>query len=219
MRYLIITIIFIALAITGKAQENMLIKKIAGKEIIRKGYNESGDLISKQKFSISNLDSSKDYLSVKILVSLFDDKDKLTNSYTTTYVCNPGESNIILSVFPFARQNNADYIIEASSTGLKGLYNFPENVNKLSDVNLTMSVKSGLLSFFGSKNIVSLKNRSVEIKVGNYILKSDLTVDAYLWGMRVKSIRYVVIEKLDSERFIISQVFRNEDGSYFSIDY
>ncbi len=219
VRYYIIITIFFALAISCQAQENMLIKKIAGKEIVRTGYDESGELISKQKFSISNLDTKDGYLSAKISVLLFDEKDILTGSYTTVYVCKPDESDILVTVFSLASQNNAEYVIETSSTDFKGLYNFPENIKKLNDVDFEMSVKSGLLSFFGSKNRVSIKKRTLEMENADYILKSDLTVEAYLWGIRVKTISYVVIEKLDSEKSFISQVFRNDDGSYFSINY
>lgn len=208
-----------ALAINCQAQENMLIKKIAGKEIVRTSYNESGDLISKQKFSISNLETKDGNLSTEISVLLFDEKDILTGSYTTVYDCKPDESDILLTVFSLASQNNAEYVFEASSTGFTGLYNIPENTKKLNDINFEMSVKSGLLSFFGSKSRVSIKNRIIEMENAVYILKSDLAVEAYLWGMRVKTIRYVVIEKLDSEKSFISQVFRNDDGSYFSINY
>jgi hypothetical protein len=197
----------------------MLIEQIAGRDIIRTGYNEAAVLISKQKFSIGNLDTVKGDLSVKIIVLLFNEKDKLTDSYTTDYVCKPDESNVLLTVFAFARQNDAEYVIEASSPEFKELYNFSDNTKKLNDLSVEMSVKSGLLSFFGSKNKVSIKNRRLELETANYILKSDLRVDAYLWGIRVKSIRYQVIEKLDSEKSLTHQKFISEDGSYFLIDY
>ena len=57
------------------------------------------------------------------------------------------------------------------------------------------------------------------METGNYILTSDLTVEAYLWGVRVKSIQYRVTERLDQEKSLISQNFKNEDGSYFLINY
>lgn len=219
IKYLIITVILLAWLRVCQGQENMLIEQIAGREIVRKGYNEAGDQISKQKFSISKLDTVEGFLSVQIRVSLFDEKDKLTDSYTTDYVCKPDESNVLVTVFPFARQNDAEYVIETSSPEFKELYDFSDNAKKLNDLSVEMSVKSGLLGFFGSKNRISIKNRSIKMETGNYILKSDLTVDAYLWGIRVKSIRYQVTERLDTERFLTRQKFENENGSYFLISY
>jgi hypothetical protein len=155
------------------------------------------------------------FLSVQIRVSLFGEKDKLTESYTTDYVCKPDESNVLVTVFPFARQNDAEYVIETSSPEFKELYDFSDNAKKLNDLIVEMSVKSGLLGFFGSKNRISIKNRSLEMETGNYILTSDLTVESYLWGIRVKSIRYRVTERLNPERLLMSQEFQNKSGSFF----
>lgn len=200
-------------------QENMLIEQIAGKSIVRTSYDKAGDQTSKQKFNISNLEKVKEYMSVKISVLLFDGKEKLTDSYTTVYVCKPEESNVLVTVFPFARKNDAEYVIQTYSPGFKELYDFPDNAKKLSDLSLEMSVKSGLLGFFGSKNRISIKNRSLEMKSGNYILTSDLTLDAFLLGIRVKSIQYHITEKLSAKRWLTEQKFKNEDGSYFLINY
>lgn len=218
-KYFIIAMILLAWGRICRGQDNMLIEQIAGRDIIRKGYNEAGDKISKQKFSISNLDTLKGILSVQIRVSLFDEKDKLTDSYTTDYVCKPDESNVLLTVFPFARQNDAEYVIETSSPEFKELYDFSDNAKKLNDLSVEMSVKSGLLGFFGSNNRISIKNRSLEMETGNYILTSDLTVEAYLWGLRVKSIQYEVIEMLNAEKFLMSQKFQNKSGSFFIVNY
>jgi len=219
IRYFFIIIALTTWAKVSYGQDDMLIEQIAGRDIVRTSYNEASDQISKQKFNISNLDTVKEYLSVKIKVLLFDEKEKLTDSYTTVYVCKPDESNVLVTVFPFTLKNDAEYVIEASSPGFKELYDFPDNAKKLNDLSLEMSVKSGLLGFFGSKNRISINNRNLEMKTGNYILTSDLMLDAYLWGIRVKSIQYQVIERLDSKKSLISQKFKNEDGSYFLINY
>ncbi len=215
----VIIIVLLAWANICQGQENMLIEQIAGRDIVRTSYNEADDQISKQKFHISNLDTVKGYLSVEIRVLLFDEKEKLTDSYTTVYVCKPDESNVLVTVFPFALKNDAEYAIEASSPGFKELYDFSDNAKKLSDLSLEMSVKSGLLGFFGSRNRISIRNRNLEMKSGNYILTSDLILDAFLWGIRVKSIQYHVTEKLSAKRWLTEQKFRNEDGSYFLINY
>ena len=57
IKYFIIAMILLALGKICRGQDNMLIEQIAGRDIIRRGYNEAGDQISKQKFSISKLDT------------------------------------------------------------------------------------------------------------------------------------------------------------------
>jgi len=44
-------------------------------------------------------------------------------------------------------------------------------------------------------------------------------LDAFLWGIRVKSIQYHVTEKLSAKRWLAEQKFKNEDDSYFLIHY
>ena len=199
--------------------QDMLIEQIAGKEITRSAYNKEKELISKQVFKVGPMQDNDNRLRVELQVNLFDRDGNLSKSYTTQYVCEPGKSAVLLSVFPFARKADAEYVIDASSPGFKRLYDFEPDDNILEDLSLEMSIESGLLGFFGSKNIMSITERKLSQNKNGFTLKSNITIKAYLWGMKVKTIRYKVTEKLDPNKQLLNQMFMAEDGSYFLMNY
>jgi len=214
------SIFILTLLLVGRAYgQEMLIEQIAGKEVVRKAYDEDKKLNSKQVFQVGQLQTIGNQLKVQLQVSLYDEDGGLTDKYTTQYTCEPGKSDVLLSVFPFARQGNAEYVIEASSSGFKKLYDFDADDKTLEDLRLEMSVESGILRFFGSKNLLSLTDRSLSKNEEGFTLKSSLTLEAYLWGIRVKTIHYRVTEKLDKNKTLLSQMFMEEDGSYFLMNY
>src|SRR5680860_532965 len=183
--------------------QEMLIEQIAGKEVIRQSFNAAKELTSKQVFQVGQLQTKGNQLVVRLQVSLYDKDLKLTDQYITKYTCEPDKSDILLSVFPFARKGDAEYIIEASSSGFTKLYDFSPVTKKLEDLSLEMSVESGILSFFGSKNLLSLTERRLRKNENGYTLQSQMTIEAYLWGLKVKTIRYRITEKLDHNRALL----------------
>lgn len=197
----------------------MLIEQIAGKEVIRQTFNATKELTSRQVFQVGQLQTKGNQLVVRVQVSLYDEDLKLTDQYITEYNCEPDRSDILLTVFPFSRKGDAEYIIEASSSGFKKLYVFSPDIKKLDDLSLEMSVESGILSFFGSKNLLTLTDRRLRKNENGYTLESQMTIEAYLWGLKVKTLRYRVTEKLDQNRTLLSQMFIDKDGSYFLMDY
>lgn len=197
----------------------MLIEQIAGKEIVRKAFNEEKELTSKQVFKVGELQTKGNKLTVEFQVNLFDTDGKLSEKYFTQYTCKPDKSNVLLTVFPLAGKGDAEYVIKTSSTGFKRLYDFETGDNTLEDLSMEMSMKSGLLGFFGSKNRITLTNRRVFKTAGDFHLYSQLTIKAYLWGLKVKTIQYTVKEKLNANRTLLSQKFMAEDGSYFLVEY
>tara|TARA_R110001592_G_scaffold68626_1_gene210278 strand:- start:35902 stop:36558 length:657 start_codon:yes stop_codon:yes gene_type:complete len=199
--------------------QDMLIEQIAGKEVVRKTFNDDKELTAKQVFKVGELQTTGNQLSVQLQVSLFDEDGELEDKYLTKFTCEPGKSDVLLAVFPFARQGNAEYVIEASSPGFKRLYDFDADDKTLPNLSLEMSIESGVLSFFGSKSVVAISDRKVSTSSSGFTLTSRLTIKAYMWGLKVKTITYQVTEKLDKNQRLISQVFREEDGSYFLMNY
>ncbi|MDZ7846513.1 MAG: hypothetical protein U5L96_06970 [Owenweeksia sp.] len=199
--------------------QDMLIEQIAGKKIVRQAYNEEKEFISKQIFVVSPLQKMDNRLKVELRVSMYDEDSKLTEKYTTQYTCEPAKSDVLLTVFPFARKGDAEYVIDVSSSDFKRLYDFEPGEKTLNDLSLQMSVKSGILGFFGSKNVIKLTNRNLSKNEEGFILKSNLTIEAYLWGMKVKTISYQVTEKLDDNKQLLYQKFITDDGSYFLMNY
>lgn len=199
--------------------QDMLIEQIAGKEIVRKAFNAEKEQISKQVFKVEELQTSGSELTVELQVKLFDEDGKLVENYFTRYTCESGKSDVLVTVFPFARKDDAEYVVEASSPGFKRLYDFESGDNTLEDLSMEMSIKSGLLGFFGSKNKVTLSKRRVNKTASGFDLQSQLTMEAYLWGIKVKTIRYAITEKLDNNRTLLSQNFTAKDGSSFTMNY
>lgn len=199
--------------------QDMLIEQIAGKEVVREAFNADKKLISKQVFKVGKLQTKGSKLAVELQVSLLNENGKLVEKYFTQYTCEPGKSDVLLTVFPFARKGDAKYVIETSSPGFKNLYGFEPGEKTLADLSMEMSIKSGLLGFFGSKNRVNLSKRMVNKTAGGFDLQSQLTVEAYLWGLKVKTIRYILTEKLDNNRTLLSQKFTAKDNSYFLMKY
>lgn len=199
--------------------QEMLIEQVAGKEVVRTTYNERDELTSKQVFEVSPLSTNGDRLSVELGVRLYNSDGNLTDIYTTQYTCEPPEADILLTVFPSAQKKDAEFVIEASSPGFRRLYDIDPGEKTMKDLNLEMSLESGMLGFFGSKSLFSLTDRSIESEENGYTLKSTLTIEAYLLGLRVKTVRYRVTEKLDTDYRLLNQMFRTGDGPYFTIKY
>jgi len=99
--YTILTFIFILTANFISAQDDMLIEQLAGKTIIRENFDEGSQLIGKQIFRISNIEKSGDSYSVEITTELYDKDETLDEKYKTYYTCKPGQSSVIVMVFPF----------------------------------------------------------------------------------------------------------------------
>lgn len=77
----------------------MFIEQIQEKTITRENFNSSGKHKSKQEFVAGKITQSTNTLRISIQTRFYDKTNKLTSSYTTTYRCEPRESNVLLSVF------------------------------------------------------------------------------------------------------------------------
>lgn len=214
--FLFILSIFIGSMACG---QDMLIEQIAGKEVVRKAFNAEKELISKQVFKVGELQTKGNKLTVELQVTLFDEDGKLKEKYYTQYTCKPDKSDVLITVFPFARKNDAEYVIGTSSTNFKNLYDFKPGEKTLEDLSMEMSIESGVLSFFGSKNLLILTDRNLSLNEDGFTLKSTLTIESYLWGVKVKTISYQLTEKLDKNRSLLNQKFNNEGDSYFLMNY
>lgn len=212
-------LLFVFSAGSTVGQNNMLIRKLSGKEIQRLSYDKKGNLESRQVFQISKLDSSQEILSVKMEVQVFNRKGKLENRYSSTYTCRPDKSDILLSVIPLSANKNTKYVVEANTNNFESLYNFSDKFTQLKDIAIDVNVKSGVLGFLGSKSKITISNRNLIRKEQNYTINSDLTVDAFLLGVIIKSVQYHVVENLSNDKSLLNQKFINLDGSYFVINY
>lgn len=211
-------ILFNFIGITVYCQD-MLVEQIAGKEIVRENFNDEGNLSDRQIFEVGKLETNSGKFSVEIEVKLFDEDNEFEEKYMTEYTCEPSKSEVLLNVFQFARKRDAEYVVETSSPGFKNLYDFNFRDKVLDNLKITMSVQSGMLSLFGSRNVLSLIDRKLSKKEDGFTLKSTLLIEAYLGGFKVRTKSFQVIENFDQNRLLKSQLFKTESEGYFMVHY
>lgn len=82
-----------------------------------------------------------------------------------------------------------------------------------------MNIESGILNFLGSKNLVTIDNRAKTENSKQIVISSAMTIKAYLLSIRIKKIKYKVTEYLAMQGVLQKQIFKQNDGSYFTISY
>ncbi len=218
--------IFIATSLMAFAQEGrlvfgrkeMFIEQIAGKKIVRENFDKNGDIQGKQIFIIGELKQKGETYKVDVVTELYDEDGQLDEKYTTTYQCNPDEFDVLLNVFPFADPDDEKIKVDVTSKDFKQLYDLKTS-RELKDIHLKMRIESGLLSFFGSKSLITIKDRYKRTENGNLIVRSKAVVEAYIMGLEIKTINYSVEEYL-TENFVLQrQKFTEDDGAYFTMKY
>ncbi|HZJ35077.1 MAG TPA: hypothetical protein VFD29_00460 [Gillisia sp.] len=213
--YTLLTFIFILTVNFVSAQDDMLIEQMAGKTIIRENFDKGNQLIDKQIFRISNIEKNSNTYSVEVTTELYNKDGTLDEKHKTYYTCKPGQSSVIVMVFPFFTPKSKKIGIETQSPDFKTMY----DLNNLKDIHLKLSFDSGILNFFGSKNNIKIFNRKLATGPNTKTLNSQVDIKAYLLGIKVKTIGYKVAEIFDENSNLISQEFRAKDGSYFTMSY
>ena len=213
--YTLLTFIFILTANFVSAQDDMLIEQMAGKTVIRENFDKGSQLIDKQIFRISNIEKNSNTYSVEVTTELYNKDGTLDEKYKTYYTCKPGQSSVIVMVFPFFTPKSKKIGIETKSPNFKTMY----DLNSLKDIHLKLSFDSGILSFFGSKNNIKIYNRKLTTGSNTKTLNSQVDIKAYLLGIKMKTIIYKVTEIFDETSNLISQEFMAKDGSYFTMSY
>lgn len=149
MRSVLLTLIaFLQLSpvILFGQEKEMFIEQIANKRIVRENFDQNGDLQGKQIFFTGELEQEgKNYL-IKVITELYDASSQLTEKYTTTYQCKRNEFEVLLNVFPFTDPNDKKISVDVTSEDFQRLYELGKGV-ALIDIQLKMSVESGMLSF------------------------------------------------------------------------
>lgn len=205
-------------AIVHGQGKKMLIEQIAGRKIVRENFDKDGNLQGKQIFVIGELKREGESYKVNVLTELYNEKGQISEKYSTKYICNPKEFDVLLNIFPFADPSDEKVKVDVTSEDFKQLYDL-QSGGELKDIHLKMSVESGALSFFGSKSLVTLKNRKTKTKNGQITITSSAVIEAYLMGFKIKTINYSVEEYL-TERFVLQhQKFTEDDGAYFTMKY
>lgn len=212
---LILYCLLLPFAITLSAQDKeMFIEQISGKTITRENF-ENGQLTGKQIFTAGKMGQSGGSFFVDINTKIYDESQKLESTYTTTYWCKPEESNVLLSVFTI-NPKKQKISVSVKSGDFKKLYDLNYLLRSLS---LTMYIESGILNFLGSKNNIDMTNRSITKENSGWKITENLTIKAYLLGVRIKTINYNVTEYLSGAGLLEKQIFKQSNGDYFTINY
>jgi len=140
-------------------QTEMLIGQISGRFVVRENYDEEGAFLNKQTFEAGKIVEKKGYYKIEVITELFDKDKKSTDTYTTTYRCKPDEASIMIMAFPFSNPKSKKTAINTTSKKFKELY----DLDNLEDVELEMNFDSGLLNFFGSKSIIKIYDRELDV--------------------------------------------------------
>ncbi|KYG79311.1 hypothetical protein AWW67_13120 [Roseivirga seohaensis] len=221
MRSALLTLIAclqLAPAILYGQEKEMFIQQIAQKRIVRENYDQNGDLQGKQIFLTGELEQQGKTYRIKVITELYDESGRLTEKYWTTYKCNPNEFDVLLNVFPFTDPDDEKIKVDVTSEDFQQLYELGKG-EELKDIHLKMSVESGVLSFFGSKSLVTIKNRKKEVVNQSVKISSEAVIEAYMMGIRIKTINYVVEEYLTNDFVLQRQQFTEDDGAWFTMKY
>ncbi len=214
---ILILLTLIRTTVYGQGKE-MFIEQIAGKKIVRENFDKNGDLQGKQIFLIGKLIQEAGIYKVDVVTELYDRSGELDEKYSTTYKCSPKDFDVLLNVFPFTDPNDKKIKVDVTSKDFKQLYEIG-NEEDLKDLHLKMSVESGLLSFFGSKSLITIKDRKKGLVNTSITINSKVVIVAYMMGIKIKTINYSIEEYL-TENFILQrQIFTGDSGAYFTMSY
>jgi hypothetical protein len=210
LKYLILLIPAILVS-----QNQMLIEQISDRVVERENFDEKGTFLNKQTFQAGKTFKKNGYYEIYVNTELFNKEKKSTDKYTTTYRCKPNEASVMVMVFPFTNPKSKETEINTTSKNFKELY----DLDNLENIELEMSFDSGLLNFFGSKSLIKIYNRKLEVAQNYNNIKSNINIKAYAFGIRIKQLNYTVSEKLNGNGLLTFQKFTEEDGSYFTLTY
>ncbi len=211
--YPILALLFLSTSMS--AQTEMLIGQLSNKLVVRENFNKNGDLLNKQTFKAGEAIETKGSYEIEVVTELFDKNQKSIDKYTTTYLCDPDESSVMVMAFPFSNSKSKEAEISTVSENFKELYDL---VN-LENVELEMSFDTGLLNFFGSNSKIKIYDRVLESNGNGQMIKSKINIKAYALGIRIKQLDYVANEILTDNGLLSFQKFIEEDGSYFTTTF
>jgi len=84
---------------------------------------------------------------------------------------------------------------------------------------LELNFESGLLNFLGTKSNIKIYDRELKSNKNEQIITSKLNIKAYMFGIRIKQLNYIITEELDDNGSLTFQKFTETDGSYFTMSY
>ncbi|MCJ8164217.1 hypothetical protein MKJ04_05135 [Pontibacter sp. E15-1] len=216
-KYFIFYILWLTPSIILKAQsKEMFIEQISGKTMVRENF-EGGQLTGKQIFTAEKMEQRGKLFFVDIKIKIYDEAQNLESVHTTTYQCRPDESDVLLSVFAL-NPKKQEIAVSAKSGDFKKMYDL-NPTRMLRSLSLTLYIETGLLNFLGSKNNVTINNRSLKKNATGWSITESIHIQAYVLGFKIKKIDYEATEYLTKAGLLERQIFKQQNGDYFTITY
>lgn len=213
-------LLFAVQSLTAQQEEQMLIFQIDGNNYIKKNYDKNKKLINSQTFIVGKIIINKEQYVMPLKIYLYNKKGELEDSAITNYSCNPSDSKVLMNIFPFGNFSSDKTVKVALSNG--ELY--PENIvegGNLDEVAFSASIEGGVAGAFGSSTKIKIYNRKI-IKVnanqGTYHITSKIEIKAYMFGIKLGTITYLVDEVISKKKGILEQKFKEDTGEYFTIN-
>lgn len=203
------------------AQQNkqMFIFQIEGNNYIKKNYDKKGALINSQTFVVGKIRENKEEYLMSLKTYLYNKKGEFEDSTSTKYSCKPSDNKVLMNIFPFESFSSNKTVKVALSNG--ELY--PENIvegSKLDQVTFSAFIEGGAAGAFGSSTKIKIYDRQI-VKVndnqGTYHITSKIEIKAYLYGIKIGTISYLVEEIISKQKGILEQTFKKDTGEYFTI--
>lgn len=214
---LIMSVQLMIIPVFAQQDKQMLIFKIEGNNYIRMNYDKNGELKNSQIFIVGKVVVNKDQYLMPLKIYLYNNKGELGDSTITNYTCKPSDNKVLMNIFPFSK-------LSADKTVKVALNNgefYPENIvegGDLEELSFSASIEGGVAGAFGSSTKIKVYNRkTVNVTKETYHISSKIEIKAYLIGLKLKTINYLVEETISKQKGILEQKFKEENGEYFTI--
>lgn len=202
----------------GQSEDGMLIFQVDGNRYMRKNFNKENELLSYQTIEIDTARSIDGKIETKMTVVTYEKDGTLKGTSQTNLVCSPDSRQVLMGVFPFAgNKSKTSMIVKMSDNTI--LYPTDwKRKSALKNFNFSLDFKGGAVGFFGTKSTVSIANRKVMFLEKTFGVSGNITIKAYVLGIKVSTIKYDYFEEIDIEKGIVRQKFTEDNGEYFTVE-
>lgn len=218
--YLILIMLFASTIAMGQKNSDMLTFQIDGNNYIKKNYDKNGVLEDYQIIQIGEITSKGDKNIVPIRSYSYNDKGQILDSSRTSYICDPTDKKLVMNVFPFAYLSANKTVKLKSKTKISLYPKEWKTGDNLPNTLFSVDISGGSLSVFGSTAKIEIYDRKIteyDKSRNAFNISSKLRIGVYAYGIKVKSISYTIEEKVNPEKGIIEQKFKESTGAYFTI--
>lgn len=202
----------------AQVDDGMLIFQVDGNSYVRKNFDKNGKLKNYQTIEVGKINETKEKVESKMIVITYAADGTLKDASQTTLVCTPEARQVLMGIFPFAgEKSKKSLVVKMNENAIM----YPSGwrlLSELKDFNFNLNFSGGAAGFFGTKSDVSINNRKV-MRSGNLFgVTGKLTMKAYVFGIKISTIKYDFYEEIDEQKGIIRQKFTEESGEYFTTE-